>query len=303
MCEQELPIRHLVDVMHTERNISANILKHIFGENDTEDVRKDMEQAGVMPHLWLQPQPDSRSFLQPRAPYVLSESERRSFLRVIATTSTPTGFASSLQKHADKDRLAGLKSHDHHVLLQQIMPAAIRGSLQVGPRNAVIRMGTLFKKICAKVVDPLQIPALLDYAAETLCLFEQHFPPSFFDIMTHLTVHVVEELLQCGPVHSRWCYPVERYMGILASYVRNMARPEASMASGYTDDEALAFATEYFQDFPHSRRRIWDSEEELRDSGELVMGKVKSVTLSLEDVNDIHEYVIRHSEFTAELLG
>lgn len=92
-------------------------------------------------------------------------------------------------------------------------------------------------------------------------------------------------------------------MGILASYVRNMARPEASMASGYTDDEALGFATEYFADFPHSRRRIWDSEEELRDSGELLMGKMKSVRLSEEDVHDIHEYVIKHSEFTEELLG
>ena len=288
--------------MHTERNISANILKHIFGDNDTEDVRKDMEQAGVMPHLWLQFHPESQRYSQLRAPYVFSEAERRSFLRVIATTSTPTGFASSLQKHADKDRLAGLKSHDHHVLLQQIMPAAIRGSLHVGPRNAVIRMGNLFHKICAKVIDPLQIPALLDYAAETLCMFELHFPPSFFDIMTHLTVHLVEELQQCGPVHTRWCYPLERYMGILASYVRNMARPEASMASGYTDDEALAFATEYFEDYPHSRRRVWDSEEELRDSGELVMGKVTGVTLRREDLEDIHEYIIRQSEFTAELL-
>lgn len=81
-----------------------------------------------------------------------------------------------------------------------------------------------------------------------------------------------------------------------------MARPEASMASGYRDDEALGFATEYFADFPHSSRRIWDVEEELRDSGELVMGKMKNVTLSGEDLSDIHEYVIRHSEYTAELL-
>lgn len=74
------------------------------------------------------------------------------------------------------------------------------------------------------------------------------------------------------------------------------------MASGYTADEALGFATEYFADFPHSRRRVWDSEEELRDSGELVMGAVKSVTLSREDTRDIHEYVARHSEYTTELL-
>lgn len=288
--------------MHTERNISANILKHIFGENDNEEVRKDMEQAGVMPHLWLQPRENSDSYILPRAPYVLSESERRSFLRVVSSTNTPSGFSSTLQKHAGKDRLGGMKSHDHHVLLQQIMPAALRGSLQAGPRSAVMRMGILFQRICSKVVDPVDIPDLMDYAAETLCIFELNFPPSFFDIMTHLTVHLVEELAQCGPVHSRWCYLVERFMGVLADYVRNMARPEASMASGYRDDEALGFATEYFADFPHSRRRIWDSEEELRDSGELVMGRAKTVSLSEEDLHQIHEYAIHHSEYTAELL-
>ena len=289
--------------MHTERNISANILKHVFGDNDNEEIRRDMEQAGVMRDLWLRPRPNTDSYIMPRAPYVLSESERRSFLRVVAATSTPTGFSSTLQKLARKDRLAGMKSHDHHVLLQQIMPAALRGSLQSGPRNAVIRMGTVFQRICSKVIDPMELPGLMDYAAETLCLFELHFPPSFFDIMTHFTVHLIEELEQCGPVHSRWCYPVERYMGVLADYVRNMGRPEASMASGYKDDEALAFATEYFADFPHSRRRIWDSEEELRDSGELVMGKTKTVTMSPDDIQQIHEYVVLHSEFTAELLG
>lgn len=96
----------------------------------------------------------------------------------------------------------------------------------------------------------------MDYATETLCLFELHFPLSFFDIMTHLTLHIIEEL----------------------------ERPEASMAMGYQDDVALAFATEYFADFPHSRCRIWDGEEELRDSGELVMGKMKSFTLSEDDI-------------------
>ena len=143
---------------------------------------------------------------------------------------------------------------------------------------------------------------LRDYTAVMLCMFEQHFPPSFFNIMTHFVIHLIKELDLCGLVHARWCYPIERFMGVLAGYVRNMAQPKASMASGYTTDEALGFVTEYFADFPHSRRKVWDSEEELRNSGELVMGAVKNVTLSGEDIEDIHEYVARHSEYTTELL-
>jgi hypothetical protein len=100
---------------------------------------------------------------------------------------------------------------------------------------------------------------LKTFAAETLCLLELCFPPRFFDVMTHLVVHLVEELDICGPVHARWCYSVERYMGVLIRYVRDKARPEASMAQGYT---------EYFNMYLHTTRQVWDSEEELRDFGE-----------------------------------
>jgi hypothetical protein len=74
---------------------------------------------------------------------------------------------------------------------------------------------------------------------------EMEFPPSFFDIMTHLPYYLVQELDMCGPVATRWMYPVERYMKILKSYVRNTARPKATMAEGYVKEECIGFITEY----------------------------------------------------------
>jgi hypothetical protein len=53
----------------------------------------------------------------------------------------------------------------------------------------------------------------------TIVLLEQQFPPSFFDIMTHLLVHLVKELKICGPIHTRWIYLVEHYMKTLKGYV------------------------------------------------------------------------------------
>ena len=79
-----------------------------------------------------------------------------------------------------------------------------------------------------------------------MALLEIHFPPSFFDVMTHLVYHLVDELDVCGLVSSRWMYHVERYMKTLEQYVRNMARPEACMAEGYARDECLRFITKYF---------------------------------------------------------
>jgi hypothetical protein len=47
-------------------------------------------------------------------------------------------------------------------------------------------------------------------AAEALYLLEKAFPPNFMDIMSHLMIHLVEELYICGPVQSMWMYPIER---------------------------------------------------------------------------------------------
>jgi hypothetical protein len=59
--------------------------------------------------------------------------------------------------------------------------------------------------------------------AITLSLLEWELPGAFFDVMTHLCLHVVEELAICGPVHVRWMYPIERALKTFKAYVRNKA--------------------------------------------------------------------------------
>lgn len=67
---------------------------------------------------------------------------------------------------------------------------------------------------------------------ETMSTMEKVFPPSCFGIMTHLVVHLVEELDICGPIHTRWMYPMERYMKTMKGYVRNMARSKEAWPWG-----------------------------------------------------------------------
>ncbi|CAI8588911.1 unnamed protein product [Vicia faba] len=50
-----------------------------------------------------------------------------------------------------------------------------------------------------------------------------------------------------GPIHYRWMYPVERYLGKLKSYVRNKAKPEGSIAEGYRFEEILTFCSRYLE--------------------------------------------------------
>jgi len=44
---------YTLDVMHIECNICDNLLKHLFGEKDTLSTRRDMEEVGIRPWLWL----------------------------------------------------------------------------------------------------------------------------------------------------------------------------------------------------------------------------------------------------------
>ena len=48
-----------------------------------------------------------------------------------------------------------------------------------------------------------------------LCKLEMIFLPAFFDIMVHVAVHLPREAELARPVHYRWMYPTERFMGKL----------------------------------------------------------------------------------------
>jgi Domain of unknown function (DUF4218) len=68
-----------------------------------------------------------------------------------------------------------------------------------------------------------------------------HFSPSFFDIMVHLTVHLVREIKMCDLIFLRYMYPFERVMGHLKGLVRSRSRPEGSIVEGYISEEVLEF--------------------------------------------------------------
>ena len=74
--------------------------------------------------------------------------------------------------------------------------------------------------------------------------FELIFPPSFFNIMTHLLVHLVKEIDILRPVFLHNMFPFERFMGVLKKCVHNRARPEGSIAS----EEVIDFCVDFIDD-------------------------------------------------------
>ncbi|KAK1696836.1 hypothetical protein QYE76_013533, partial [Lolium multiflorum] len=100
----------------------------------------------------------------------------------------------------------------------------------------------------SKVINPEVLPRLQNDVVQCLVGFELVFPPSFFNIMTHLLVHLVEEISILGPVFLHNMFPFERFMGVLKKYVRNRARPEGSIAKGYGNEEVIEFCVDFVPD-------------------------------------------------------
>ena len=115
----------------------------------------------------------------------------------------------------DPPGIGGLKSHDHHVLLQNLLHVALRGTLLRGPRIAVNRICISFNRLCQRVIDPEKLLSLEAEVIETLRQLERFFPLTLFDIMFHLPVHLARETRLGGPVYFRWIYPFERYCTFL----------------------------------------------------------------------------------------
>jgi len=283
--------------MHCEKNIAENLFNTLLGIKDGLAVRNDMKEVGCKKSLHIRKAiPPNTGFYVPKAPYVLSATSKRKFIDRLRNLKTPTGYMSNLKSSIDEDSTVhGLKSHDYHVLLQNILPVCLRGLLPHRVMKAAVQLSCIFQKMCSKVLHPLQMESIIEEVAIAICSLEREFPPSFFDSMTHLPVHLVEELHLCGPVHNRWMYPLERYMKYMKSYVRNKARPEGCMATGTAMEVGLGLSTEYILECESTRKRVWDAEEEVGENGEVLCAAFKICILSPEEIDWAHSCVLTNS--------
>ena len=107
-------------------------------------------------------------------------------------------------------KISGMKSHDDHILTQQLFPIAIRKSLRPEVSRPLIGLSCFFRKLRSKVLNVDELRALEKKIAVTLCELERIFPPSFFTMMVHLVMHLASEAKVTGPIHYLWMYPIER---------------------------------------------------------------------------------------------
>ncbi|KAM3365980.1 hypothetical protein ACQJBY_015509 [Aegilops geniculata] len=139
----------------------------------------------------------------------------------------------------------------------------------------------------------------------TLCKLEKEFPPSFFDVMMHLPVHLANEALLGGPTIYRWMYLFERQIKCLKLLVRNLARPEASIAEGYIAEEFITLCSRYLDDVETKHNRPGRINDAPGDDNYYLSifnpdgrpsGGRKPRDLNLLEAEQAHIYVLRNCD-------
>ena len=169
-----------------------------------------------------------------KACWVWSREDMEKVFKRMSMIKTPIGVVSNLINRITSDyKLSGMKSDDYHILIQFILLIVIRGTLSRKNWEGIYMLARFLRWICGKIIITEDISFWKVKIVEIMCLFETCMPPHFFDIMSHLLVHLPEEVELTGPMYSRWLYFLERYMKTLKSMVRHKHHHEGSMSEGY----------------------------------------------------------------------
>lgn len=306
-----LNIRHCIDPMHTEKNVSENIFGTILNQpgktKDTPQGRMDLLDMRIRPELHLRAQGSSAKYM-PNAIFTLNATQREAIFQMLRNLKTPDAYMSNISRCIDVTgkKLSGLKSHDYHILLQQLLPIMIKDFLPHSVAGPLIGLSSYYKSLCAPALKVDDLEKKEKEIIEILVGLEQVFPPSFFTSMVHITMHLAHEAKQAGPVQYRWMYPIERYLRKLKDFVRNKARPAGSIAEAYLADECMTFCSRYLADVETEFNRAPRNEDnsEDKDPEKLgifkqsirLKGSPKPLPLTAEQLEQAHYYVLNNCD-------
>lgn len=78
--------------------------------------------------------------------YNVTTSEKDGFLQVLKDVRAPNRYALNIscRVHLKQHKISGLKSHDDHILMQQLLPIVLRGSLLAPITRPLIKVVLFF---------------------------------------------------------------------------------------------------------------------------------------------------------------
>ena len=304
-------LRHNLDVMHIEKNFFYNLMNTILNiQGKTKDnLKSRLDLVDICAREELHVDENGRA---PFPIYRLDAAAKDAFFDWISKdVEFPDGYASNLRNCVDRNegKFTGLKSHDCHVMMQRLLPFAFKELLPRNVYEAVAGIIAFFRDLCMRSVTPEGIENLKTNIAVIECNLEKIFPPSFFDVMEHLVIHLPRELELGGHMQYRWMYLYERYMFHLKKMVKNLSRVEGSIVAQFIRAETSNFAEHYFPEEVQTKTRkparhedrgeratYYDMVPDIFTNVGRLSGKAKNRRLTEEEHSQLQTYLLTNCE-------
>ncbi|XP_072090625.1 uncharacterized protein [Arachis hypogaea] len=257
--------------------------------------------------IYLQPPVDELKQLWDRVE--MYDANKKSTFKMFAALMWIISDFSGLENLSGWNMHSGGKSKDNMKTRKDLQYMGIRSELW--PRDGgkypstVFTMSNAQKDIFLKTLQHVIFPD--GYSSNIMRCVDLRQP------MVHLIVHLVEEVKTSGPVHYRWMYPVERYLGRLKKYVRNRAQVEGSITEGYLSEEILTFCSRYLDDIETRMNRPMRVDDQpsgvIPDACETMFPKIGKAVgvathfkLSQMEQHQAHRHVLANCEAVSEFI-
>ncbi|KAK6793629.1 hypothetical protein RDI58_007082 [Solanum bulbocastanum] len=224
-------LRHNLDVMHIKKNIVDSILGTLLDisgkTKDHAKTRYDLKDMEIRKNLYPKDTEDSKRTKFANACFSMKNREKSIFCGVLKTSKLLDGSASNISRcvHLDERKVSNYKTHDAHFMLHYLLPIPIKSILPDHVAIPLIRLNSFFRCLCQKAITLEELDCVEVEIIETINQSERIFPPSFFDIMIHLPIHLANEVRLGGLVKNRWMYSTEREMGTI-----QIIRPQRTLS-------------------------------------------------------------------------
>jgi hypothetical protein len=148
---KELDVCHSIDVMHVEKNVCGSLLRTLLNmdgkSRDHGHARADLKKMGIRPELWFDDSVKETEL--PTSCITLSKHEKE-FYGLLKNVKVPSGYSMNISRlisFPDLKVAPGVKSHDYHVLLTQMIVIGIRNILPINVWEAIINFCFFFNAI------------------------------------------------------------------------------------------------------------------------------------------------------------
>jgi len=200
----DLLIPHHIDVMHTKKNVAEALwvtMMDIYDKSkDNVKARVDLAMLCDRPSQEMRPPACRKNWSRPKADFVLAKKHRREVLEWIKMLLFPDGYAVNLRRGVNLNtlRVLGMKSHDYHIWIEQLLPVMVRGYVPDHIWVVLVELSYFFHQLCAKEVSRSVLLALEVAVPMLVYKLEKIFPPGFFLLMQHLIMHLPYEARMGG---------------------------------------------------------------------------------------------------------